>query len=72
MMFDDPQNRLSVARTHQRELLQQEHMDRLARQADPDAQPTIGPLAGARSWLALLFARGRRLLLGVPASRARL
>jgi hypothetical protein len=33
MFFDDPKNALSVARTHQRELLQKEQLDRLAREA---------------------------------------
>jgi len=36
MFFDNPQNALSVARTHQRELLQVEQRDRLVRQAEPD------------------------------------
>lgn len=33
MFFDDPKNALSVARTHQRDLLSLEQRDRLARQA---------------------------------------
>jgi hypothetical protein len=33
MFFDHPKNALSVARTHQRELLHQEQMNRLGRQA---------------------------------------
>jgi hypothetical protein len=33
MFFDDPRNALSVARTHQRALVEKEHHDRLARQA---------------------------------------
>ena len=34
MFFDDPKNALSVARTHQRDLLSPEQRDRLARQAE--------------------------------------
>lgn len=43
MFFDDPRNALSVARTHQRELLQQEQMDRLARQAEPSNPDPTSP-----------------------------
>jgi len=35
MFFDDPKNALSVARTHQQDLLRVEQRDRLARQAVP-------------------------------------
>lgn len=35
MFFDDPKNALSVARTHQEDLLRAEQRDRLARQAVP-------------------------------------
>jgi hypothetical protein len=35
MFFDDPKNALSVARTHQQDLLHQEQRDRLARQVKP-------------------------------------
>jgi hypothetical protein len=69
MFFDDPQNRLSVARTHQRDLLEREQMDRLARQVDPGTGGAPGLLAGVRLGLVLLFARGRRFLRGTPASR---
>ena len=67
MFFDDPQNRLSVARTHQRELLEREQMDRLARQVDPGTGGAPGLLDASRLWLAHLFAGGRRLLQGTPA-----
>ncbi|HEY7348977.1 MAG TPA: hypothetical protein VH599_11760 [Ktedonobacterales bacterium] len=33
MLFEDPRNALSVARTHQRELLEREQRDRLGEQA---------------------------------------
>jgi hypothetical protein len=69
MFFDDPQNRLSVARTHQRELVQREQMDRLARQVDPGTRPISDLLATALHWLALLIARARIASRGTPASQ---
>lgn len=65
MFFDDPRNALSVARTHQRELLQAEQRDRLARQAesDPSDSPDTGlrsgwhPLRAAVQWLKTRVAR---------------
>ena len=57
MFFDDPQNRLLVARTHQRELVETEQRDRLARQAQPDRSGPDGSGLGSwwQSWRAAAF-----------------
>jgi hypothetical protein len=65
MFFDDPKNALSVARTHQRELLQAEQRDRLARQAELDPSGLSDhelrswrqPLRAAVQWLKTRVAR---------------
>lgn len=46
MFFDDPKNRLSVARTHQRDLLYPEQRDRLAKQAEPARSDPTGHKLG--------------------------
>jgi hypothetical protein len=56
MFFDDPQNALSVARTHQQELVEQEQRDSLARQAQDAQRNPRRP--GLGSWWYILRAVG--------------
>lgn len=75
MFFDDPQNALSVARTHQRELRQKEQMDRLARQVGSSERPVPDRCVVAFHWLAFLKTRARSFPRGLahrPAFRSRL
>lgn len=54
MFFDDPKNALSVARTHQEDLLRAEQRDRLARQALPSSPELTSRWKHARAasrWL---------------------
>lgn len=61
-MFDHPKNTLSVARTHQRELLQKEQMDRLARQVDSGKRHVPDRFVAVFHWTTLLRARARGFL----------
>ena len=67
MFFDDPKNVLSVARTHQQDLLRVEQRDRLARQGETSAREGQVLLAVLHR-LALPFARGRSVLQRLPGS----
>lgn len=54
MFFDDPKNALSVARTHQEDLLRAEQRDRLARQTMPPSSGLTSRWKHARAvsrWL---------------------
>ncbi len=62
MFFDDPKNAISVARTHQRELLQKEQMDRLARQVDSSERRVPDRFVAAFRLFALLQTKTREVL----------
>ena len=64
MFFDDPKNALSVARTHQRDLLKKEQMDHLARKVEPRQRHAPDVVVAVFHALALLGSRARRLLKG--------
>lgn len=62
MFFDDPKNAISVARTHQRELLQKEQMDHLARQVDSSERHVPDRFVAAFRLFVLLRTRAREVL----------
>jgi hypothetical protein len=63
-MFDHPKNALSVARTHQRELLQKEQMDRMARRVDSGQRRVPDRFVAVFHWTTLFRARARTFLRG--------
>jgi hypothetical protein len=58
-MFDHPSNALSVARTHQRDLLHKEQMDQLARKVEGKRRGYPDWVATVFHWLGLLRIRVR-------------
>ena len=58
-MFDHPTNALSLARTHQRELLQREQMDQLARKVASKRRGTPDWVVGVVHWCVPLINRTR-------------
>jgi hypothetical protein len=74
MFFDDPKNVLSVARTHQEDLLRAEQRDRLARQTQPgiSSRSTSGPTSGWQVWHSVIrWLQGRLALRAAAPARER-
>jgi hypothetical protein len=68
MMFEDPRNALSIARTHQEGLVQQEQRDRLGRQAQA-AQRQAKRAERSPWWWLLRFVGGwRKARVSSPAA----
>lgn len=72
MFFDDPRNALSVARTHQEDLLRAEQRDRLARQVVPPSLEMISRWKHMRAVGRWLKARLARRVAGMDRERHQL